>query len=338
MQLLENAESIKTNLHQAFVALSENDDALISQFQNITHLLQNIKQHKPELATLHQRMQSTILEMKDMADELETIQQSISTDAEHMQIVSDRLDLLNKLLKKHHAVNEDELLQMQNDFQQKIKNIEVGNDDIDLLQKEISALHQQLHKTAKSLSSNRLRASKIFEKEVNKLLVQVGMPHALLKIEHHLLEEINFSGFDNFKFLFTANKGSSLQEISKVASGGELSRLMLCIKSLVATSTHLPTLVFDEIDSGISGEVAKQVAVLLQQLAASHQVLCITHLPQIAAKGHEHYFVYKTTSGSRTLSQIKSLSENERIVEIAKMLSGNQPGEAALANAKELMN
>ena len=230
MQLLENAESIKTNLHQAFVALSENDDALISQFNNIAHLLQNIKQHKPELAALHQRMQSTILEMKDMADELETIQQSISTDAERMQIVSDRLDLLNKLLKKHHAANEEELLQIQHDFQQKIKNIEVGNDDIDLLQKEISVLHQQLHKSAKSLSSNRLKAATIFEKEVNKLLVQVGMPHALLKIEHHLLEEINASGLDNFKFLFTANKGSSLQEISKVASGGELSRLMLCIK------------------------------------------------------------------------------------------------------------
>ncbi len=338
LQLLENADNIKSTLQQAFQGLSESDEAITSQLKNIISQLNSIKNLKPEIAELHERLNSAALEIKDIADEIDNLNQHINTDAERMQMVSERIDLLNRLMKKHNAANDDELLQIQNDFEQKIKAIEIGNDEIESIEKEISTLHQNLLTKAKSLSNKRLQAATPFEKNVNELLHQVGMPHALLKIEHHSLQDINQTGSDNFKFLFTANKGSALQEISKVASGGELSRLMLCIKSLVAASTHLPTLVFDEIDTGISGEVAMQVGKVLQQLASSHQVLCITHLPQIAAKGNAHYFVYKTTSGERTLSQIKSLNEHERIVEIAKMLSGNQPGEAALANAKELLN
>ncbi len=338
LQLLENADNIKSTLQQAFQGLSESDEAITSQLKNIISQVNSIKNLKPEIAELHQRLNSAALEIKDIADEIDSLNQHINTDAERMQIVSERIDLLNRLMKKHNAANDDELLQIQNDFEQKIKAIEIGNDEIESIEKEISTLHQNLLTKAKSLSNKRLQAATPFEKNVNELLHEVGMPHALLKIEHHALQEINQTGSDNFKFLFTANKGSALQEISKVASGGELSRLMLCIKSLVAASTHLPTLVFDEIDTGISGEVAMQVGKVLQQLASSHQVLCITHLPQIAAKGNAHYFVYKTTSGERTLSQIKSLNEHERIVEIAKMLSGNQPGEAAMANAKELLN
>ena len=338
LQLLENADNIKRTLQQAFQGLSESDEAITSQLKNIISQVNSIKNLKPEIAELHQRLNSAALEIKDIADEIDSLNQHINTDAERMQIVSERIDLLNRLMKKHNAANDDELLQIQNDFEQKIKAIEIGNDEIESIEKEISTLHQNLLTKAKSLSNKRLQAATPFEKNVNELLHEVGMPHALLKIEHHALQEINQTGSDNFKFLFTANKGSALQEISKVASGGELSRLMLCIKSLVAASTHLPTLVFDEIDTGISGEVAMQVGKVLQQLASSHQVLCITHLPQIAAKGNAHYFVYKTTSGERTLSQIKSLNEHERIVEIAKMLSGNQPGEAAMANAKELLN
>ena len=338
LQLLENADNIKSTLQQAFQGLSESDEAITSQLKNIISQVNSIKNLKPEIAELHQRLNSAALEIKDIADEIDSLNQHINTAAERMQIVSERIDLLNRLMKKHNAANDDELLQIQNDFEQKIKAIEIGNDEIESIEKEISTLHQNLLTKAKSLSNKRLQAATPFEKNVNELLHEVGMPHALLKIEHHALQEINQTGSDNFKFLFTANKGSALQEISKVASGGELSRLMLCIKSLVAASTHLPTLVFDEIDTGISGEVAMQVGKVLQQLASSHQVLCITHLPQIAAKGNAHYFVYKTTSGERTLSQIKSLNEHERIVEIAKMLSGNQPGEAAMANAKELLN
>ena len=338
LQLLENADNIKSTLQQAFQGLSESDEAITSQLKNIISQVNSIKNLKPEIAELHQRLNSAALEIKDIADEIDSLNQHINTDAERMQIVSERIDLLNRLMKKHNAANDDELLQIQHDFDQKIKAIEIGNNEIDSIEKEISTLHQNLLTKAKSLSNKRLQAATPFEKNVNELLHEVGMPHALLKIEHHALQEINQTGSDNFKFLFTANKGSALQEISKVASGGELSRLMLCIKSLVAASTHLPTLVFDEIDTGISGEVAMQVGKVLQQLASSHQVLCITHLPQIAAKGNAHYFVYKTTSGERTLSQIKSLNEHERIVEIAKMLSGNQPGEAAMANAKELLN
>ena len=338
LHLLENADSIKSSLQQAFQGLSESDGAITSQLKNIISQLNSIKNLKPEISELHQRLNSAALEIKDIAYEIDSLNQHINTDPERMQMVSERIDLLNRLMKKHNTANDDELLQIQKDFEQKIKAVEIGNDEIDLIEKEISSLHQNLLTQSKALSKKRLQAATPFEKNVNELLHQVGMPHALLKIEQQNLTEINFTGVDQFKILFTANKGSALQEISKVASGGELSRLMLCIKSLVAASTHLPTLVFDEIDTGISGEVAMQVGKVLQQLATSHQVLCITHLPQIAAKGNAHYFVYKTNSGNRTLSNIRTLDEEERIMEIAKMLSGNLPGEAALANAKELLN
>ncbi|MFM2226108.1 MAG: repair protein RecN [Bacteroidota bacterium] len=337
-EVLENAESIKLNLVQAYAGLNNADESILNQLKSVTNLMQSIKQLKPEIADVYERLNSSMIELKDIADEIEKTEEGISIDAERLQLVNERIDLLNRLMKKHATNSETELIQILNDVEQKIKSVQLANDESDVLQIEIKALQDKLLKQAKALSVKRLAASIPFEKEVNELLIQVGMPHAILKIEHHQANEISVNGIDNFKFLFTANKGSALQEINKVASGGELSRLMLCIKSLVAASAHLPTLVFDEIDTGISGEVAKQVGNILHQLANKHQVLCITHLPQIAAKGQSHYFVYKSTENERTISQIKMLKSDERIVEIAKMLSGNQPGEAALANAKELMN
>ncbi|MEN9522691.1 MAG: repair protein RecN [Bacteroidota bacterium] len=337
-EILENAENIKSNLVQSFMMLNNSDSAVLIQLKTVMYSLQSIKQLKPELNEIYNRLNSSVIELKDIADELENIEEGINIDAERLQIVNERIDLINKLLKKHSVSNEQELILLRDDVEQKIKNVEIANDESEQLKNEIEQLKLNLLHQAKVLSNKRLAVASPFENEVNKLLAQVGMPHAILKIEHSVNDELNISGIDNFKFLFTANKGSSLQEIGKVASGGELSRLMLCIKSLVAASAHLPTLVFDEIDTGISGEVAMQVGNILHQLANNHQVLCITHLPQIAAKGQSHYFVYKSTENERTISQIKQLNNTERVVEIAKMLSGNQPGEAALANAKELMN
>ncbi|MEY2829029.1 MAG: repair protein RecN [Bacteroidota bacterium] len=337
-EILEHAETIKNTMVQAFIGLQNDDSSIIHQLNSVTNYIHSIKQLKPEIAEIHQRLNSSLIELKDIAEEIETTEQSINIDAERLQFVNERIDLLHKLLKKHHVSTELELMNILRDVEQKIKTVESATTETDELQLEIKALHSNLFNQAKALSTNRLKAIAPFELQVNKLLIEVGMPHALLKIEHQLSSDITLNGIDNFKFLFTANKGSSLQEIGKVASGGELSRLMLCIKSLVASSTHLPTLVFDEIDTGISGEVAKQVANILHQLANQHQVLCITHLPQIAAKGQSHYFVYKSSENDRTISKIKMLNSDERTLEIAKMLSGNKPGEAAIANAKELMN
>jgi DNA repair protein RecN (Recombination protein N) len=337
-EILENAESIKSNLAQAFIGLNNSDNSILIQLKSASSLVQSVKNLKPEIAEIFDRLNSSLIELKDIADELETAEESINIDAERLQIVNERIDLLNRLMKKHAVSSDAELIEILKDVEQKIQSVELANDETEHLQLEIEKLKSSLQAKANSISLKRKTVAEPFETEVNQLLVQVGMPHAILKIEHHLSNDISINGIDNFKFLFTANKGSALQEISKVASGGELSRLMLCIKSLVAASAHLPTLVFDEIDTGISGEVAMQVGSILHQLANKHQVLCITHLPQIAAKGQSHYFVYKSTENERTVSQIKMLNSDERIIEIAKMLSGNQPGEAALANAKELMN
>jgi DNA repair protein RecN (Recombination protein N) len=337
-EILENAESIKSNLAQAFIGLNNSDNSILIQLKSASSLVQTVKNLKPEIAEIFDRLNSSLIELKDIADELETAEESINIDAERLQIVNERIDLLNRLMKKHAVSSDAELIEILKDVEQKIQSVELANDETEHLQLEIEKLKSSLLAKANSISVKRKSVAEPFETEVNQLLVQVGMPHAILKIEHHLSNDISINGIDNFKFLFTANKGSALQEISKVASGGELSRLMLCIKSLVAASAHLPTLVFDEIDTGISGEVAMQVGSILHQLANKHQVLCITHLPQIAAKGQSHYFVYKSTENERTVSQIKMLNSEERIIEIAKMLSGNQPGEAALANAKELMN
>ena len=337
-EILENAESIKSNLAQAFIGLNNSDNSILIQLKSASSLVQSVKNLKPEIAEIFDRLNSSLIELKDIADELETAEESINIDAERLQIVNERIDLLNRLMKKHAVSSDAELIEILKDVEQKIQSVELANDETEHLQLEIEKLKSSLQVKANSISVKRKSVAEPFETEVNQLLVQVGMPHAILKIEHHLSNDISINGIDNFKFLFTANRGSALQEISKVASGGELSRLMLCIKSLVAASAHLPTLVFDEIDTGISGEVAMQVGSILHQLANKHQVLCITHLPQIAAKGQSHYFVYKSTENERTVSQIKMLNSEERIIEIAKMLSGNQPGEAALANAKELMN
>lgn len=337
-EILENAESIKYNLAQAFIGLNNSDNSILIQLKSASNLVQTVKNLKPEIAEIFDRLNSSLIELKDIADELEKAEESINIDAERLQIVNERIDLLNRLMKKHAVSSDAELIEICKDVEQKIKSVELAEDETVHLQLEIEKLKDVLMSKANAISAKRKSIAEPFEVEVNKLLSQVGMPHAVLKIEHHLSIDISINGIDNFKFLFTANKGSSLQEISKVASGGELSRLMLCIKSLVASSAHLPTLVFDEIDTGISGEVAMQVGSILHQLANKHQVLCITHLPQIAAKGQSHYFVYKSTENERTVSQIKMLNNEERIIEIAKMLSGNQPGEAALANAKELMN
>jgi DNA repair protein RecN (Recombination protein N) len=211
------------------------------------------------------------------------------------------------------------------------------DDTIAELSIELASKQANLEQLALQLSKRRNACSKPFEEQVAALLAQVGMPHAQLKISIKASHELHATGKDDLQFLFAANKGSEFHDLGKVASGGELSRLMLCLKTIVANKAQLPTLIFDEIDTGISGEVARKVGVLLQQLASTHQIICITHLPQIAARGESHYFVYKHTNTERTSTHVKLLTTEERIEEIAKMLSGEPPGTAALANAKELL-
>jgi len=241
-----------------------------------------------------------------------------------------------KLLKKHGVNTTNELLAIKDSLQEKLTAIFNITETIAKKEKEVAQLLQQAEKLATTISTNRKKAIEPFTKQVNKLLAQVGMPNAQIKIQVDTTT-LNSYGSDTIEFLFDANKSNRFEPLRKVASGGELSRLMLCIKSLVAKKLQLPTLIFDEIDTGISGEAAKQVGLIMKELSASHQLISITHQPQIAAKADAHYFVYKEIKGDKIATSIRQLTGDERITAIAHMLSGEKPTAAALANAQEMV-
>jgi len=257
-------------------------------------------------------------------------------DENRINIINDKLSLGYKLLKKHNVQTTNELLQIKADIEQKLQAVLHIDDAIKNKEKEVAQYLAQATKFADAISKNRHQQTKPLAEKVNKLLHQVGMPNAQLKVE---LKDsaLNDFGKDDIEFLFDANKSNKFEPIRKVASGGELSRLMLCIKSLVAQKMDLPTLIFDEIDTGISGEAAKQVGIIMQQLAANRQIICITHQPQIAAKANTHLFVYKNAVNNTIKTNIKILGTEERTLAIAQMLSGQNPSEAILASAREMM-
>jgi DNA repair protein RecN (Recombination protein N) len=339
LNLLTHAEEIKTNLNNASLLIKNGELAALSQLQESSSLLQHLERYQPELAELAQRLKSTIIELKDIVAEIESIEESTSFNDQRSVELTDRLNLIYALQKKHRVNANDELLKLQEDLSQKLNKILFADEDILKLQSELAKEKASLLKQASILSINRKKAIPAIEAHVQTVLAEVGMNNAQLKVEQALKNDDDFdaNGIDQIRFLFTANKGHQLNELSKVASGGELSRLMLAIKSLIAKKTALPTIIFDEIDTGVSGEVANRVGNIMEKLANDMQVIAITHLPQMASKGKAHYFVYKEVKDDFTYSQIKRLSDEERIVEIAKMLSGEHPKESAMQNAKELL-
>ncbi|MGZ8552590.1 MAG: AAA family ATPase, partial [Chitinophagaceae bacterium] len=258
-------------------------------------------------------------------------------DPEKIEQLNERLSNGYKLLKKHGVQTTNELLLIQQELAEKLQAVLNIDEAIQQKEKENSRLKEELIKLARKISESRQKQIKPLEDKVNKLLVQVGMPNARLKVDIKNEAEINQYGIDRIEFLFDANKSGQFQPVRKVASGGELSRLMLCIKSLVAQSIDLPTMIFDEIDTGISGEAAKQVGIILKELAARRQLICITHQPQIAGKADAHFFVYKEIVKDTVKANIRQLTNEERITAIAKMLSGEKPTAAALENAREMV-
>ena len=275
--------------------------------------------------------------MKDIAAEIEDIEQRTHTDEARIIAINDRLNIIYTLQKKHRLNTVSDLLGLQDDLSEKIAQAVHGDEAIEKLQKQLGLDKNILEQLAKQLTSNRTKAIPEIENEVVSALGEMGMVNSTLKIELNRLQVLGSDGADQVRFLFSANKGHTLAEMSKVASGGELSRLMLAIKSLIASHTALPTIIFDEIDAGVSGEVANKVGIIMERLAKNLQVIAITHLPQIASKSGAHYFVYKDNSSATTYTRIKLLNKDERILEIAKMLSGDKPGESALQNARELL-
>ncbi|MDB4999610.1 MAG: repair protein RecN [Mucilaginibacter sp.] len=358
---LNNAEEIKRNLSGAHYLMHEGETSAIIQLREAGQQLSAIEKFNPEVEELHERLKSTLIELKDIAAEVEILDQKTHTDEARAEEVNTRLSLLYNLQKKHRVNSNEELLAIQEDLSDKIQQAVFGDEAVEKLQKQISADKQDLEKLAAELSANRTKAIPVIQEKVLATLTEMGMGNSALEIEQivrksespqvgktensssdfrtsGISDHFTKTGVDIIRFMFSANKGHALADMSKVASGGELSRLMLSIKSIIAEYTALPTIIFDEIDTGVSGEVANKVGQVMERLSQNLQVITITHLPQIAGKGKSHYFVYKDDTAATTYTRIKKLDDNERVLEIAKMLSGDKPGESALQNARELLN
>jgi len=337
LKLLENAEGIKGVLTSATYQLQDAEEPLVQQLRSLCHQLQSYSGYHAELPALLQRLQSAQIELQDIAGELESINDNINHDPKRIERNNERISLGYKLLKKHGIKTTAELLNVQEQLGNKLQNVMNMDDEIAALKKQAEQVLENYMATATKLHDNRNKQIKPLEKKVNELLARVGMPNARLKIALSR-GDISHHGFDIIEFLFDANNTGQLLPLRKVASGGELSRLMLCIKSLVAQKIDLPTMIFDEIDSGISGEAARQVGLIMSELAGMRQLICITHQPQIAGRANVHFYVYKEIVRDAVKTNIRQLNREERITAIAKMLSGEKPTAAALENAREMLN
>jgi DNA repair protein RecN (Recombination protein N) len=337
MKLLSNAENIKLQLGSILEPLIGGEEPIAQNLKSLAQKLNTLKEFNTDIEDLQKRLVSAQIEVQDIGDELERIDDSIVYNAERINIVNDRISTGYKLQKKHAVTSTAQLLEIQEQLQQKLDAVFNISNTIEKLEKESKTLFDEATAIAKKINSNRNAQVKPFIQNVNNLLAQIGMPNAQIKVDIQT-SVLGANGSDEINFLFDANKSNRFEPLYKVASGGELSRLMLSVKSLVAKKLQLPVLIFDEIDTGISGEAAKQVGIIMQALSSNHQLIAITHQPQIAAKATAHYFVYKQIVNDTIQTSVRLLNDDERIVAIAQMLSGEKPTAAALENAKEMMN
>lgn len=334
---LNNAEDIQRVLGGAAMQINENEHSVASQLTELSNAAATLVEFHPNLPKLLEQFDSIVLELEELGNQFHVIAEETEHDGERLIEVNERLSLLFNLANKYHVQNDTELIDLRIELEQKLGTFDDISDQIEALKLQIKSQEGKLLEIGQKLSQKRQKVSGKFEKAVQKLLGQLSMKYARLEVEIVPTQEFMPTGTDRLRFLFAANKGSRLEEIKGVASGGELSRLALCIKSLVASAIPLPTMIFDEIDSGVSGEVALQMGIILQQLSSQHQVISITHSPQIAAKANKHYFVRKKVTGNKTTTSVSELNQQERILEIAKMLSGNPPSDVAKQNARELL-
>ena len=336
LKLLSNAENVKQQLSAIYFELKDSDLPIAQQLKSLCNKLHSLHQYHGSIEQLTKRLLGAQAEILDIGEELESIDNGVHYSPERIQQVNDKISLGYKLFKKHNVNTTGELLAIKKSLQQKLNDILNINEEIVIKAKATVELLKNCEQLAAIITANRNKAIKPFTEKVNTLLAQVGMPNAVIKIQLQKVA-LHEEGSDTIEFLFDGNKSGRFEPLRKVASGGELSRLMLCIKSLVAKKLQLPTLIFDEIDTGISGEAAKQVGVIMKELSAGHQLIAITHQPQIAARANAHYFVYKSIKGNKINTAIRLLSNDERITAIAQMLSGEKPTAAALENAREMV-
>ena len=337
-ETLENAEFIKGNLSKSSLAINGGDENIVSALALVKQQLQAVSKFGKQFNELFERINSVSIELKELVKDIDACEEDVVYDNVRLEEVNTQLDKLNRLLKKHGVNTEEQLLMIKDEIEAKLQQFSSLELSIEKTNKEIIALEKQCKALAKDLSDKRQKSTDGIEQKIKSMLTSLSMSNAQFKIDLKLLDNLTSNGLDAISFLFTANKGADFKELHKTASGGELSRLMLCLKALLAERTALPTIIFDEIDTGVSGDVADKIGNILFAMGKTMQVITITHLPQMASKGSNHLFVYKSDNKDKTTSSIKSLTKDERIVEIAKMLSTGTPTETALKNAKELLN
>ncbi|HXA00585.1 MAG TPA: DNA repair protein RecN [Cytophagaceae bacterium] len=336
LKLLENSEEIKSKLNLALQLLSGEGNSINLSLRTVEKYLEQLSPFSKNYEELKQRLSAAFIELKDVEAELEKEESSVELGQERTEQISERLSTMYSLQKKHQVKTVDELLVIQNVLQEKMSSVENLEEEIAGCKKQLEDTYKNLLSKGEELSKSRNKVTDKIKDELEALLKEVGMPASSIKITMERIAP-GITGLDQISILFSANKGIAPQELKSVASGGEFSRLMLCIKYMLASKTAMPTIIFDEIDTGISGEIAIKVGRMMKQMAKGHQVIAISHLPQIAAQGSRHYFVYKDVSSGRASSKIRELSEEERVKEIAQMIGGEKPSETAIKNARELL-
>ncbi len=336
-ELLTHSEEIKEGYVNAFQTLDNEEFSLVSKVKDAVTILSNLSNYSADASDLHKRLESVYFELQDVANECDAQADGIEHDPEKLELINQRLDAIFTLQQKHGVASVEELLREQDILDSKLQAVASFDQEKEKLSAKIQKQVETTSVLSQKLNKSRSKVLKELEDLISDYLHQLGMPNAKLKIELNTLDSFTTNGLDEAVFMFAANKGSRLEEINKVASGGEMSRLMLSIKTVVAKSKELPAIVFDEIDTGISGETAKRMAEILKVMSGYMQVINITHLPQIASNADWHYQVYKNDTQTGVESGMRLLDANERIVEIAKMLSGENPNDAAIDNAKSLL-
>jgi DNA repair protein RecN (Recombination protein N) len=337
LEKLEHAEAIQQAAAEALQALENEEYGAESVLSIVVEALKRLRSYSEDFGELHERAESVLIEVRELSRDIANAVEEVEINPREVQRIQERLDLLYSLQKKHKVNDEAQLIRRKQELERRIEQASVSREELEALEQEIQKQKQQLHDLAMALRAQRQAQAKALAQALVALLQDLAMPHATVQVQVLPCEALYEEGLDKVQLLFSANKGIAPGPLKAVASGGEFSRLMLAIKYLLAQKTALPTLILDEIDTGISGETAMKVARMMAEMSKHHQLIAITHLHQIAALADAHYYVYKDEAGSRTFSRLKLLSVEERVHEIAQMISGQQPSPSALQSARELL-
>lgn len=336
-ETLSHAEEIKGSLYKITELLEGDELGAVQLIKEALSIADSLERYYPKAKEIAERLRSAYIDLNDLASETDVLKEDVEFNPERLDWVNERLNVLYTLEQKHRVPSVEALIELQEKYELQLKDIDSFDEHIVHLNNQLEASRKELLQQASVLSEQRKVASKAMAVQLVGMIVQLGMPNTRFRIDFVQKAEPEIDGMDDICFMFSANKSGDLQPVAQTASGGEISRLMLCIKAMIAGFTALPAIIFDEVDTGVSGDIADKMGDIMYDLGTKMQVFAITHLPQIAAKGKEHYFVYKEDTADRTITRIRILSRDERVKEVARMLSGASLTDASLANARELL-